>query len=219
MARSWGATQPVGEKAMRVLIVDDHPLYRAGLREIVKRLASKVEIWEAGDITGGLARAREAGDFDLITLDLRVPDAQGLSGLRMLRAAMPLVPAVIISMMDDPEAAEAAMGVGAAGFIAKSAGEDAILEALRSVLEGGLPVVLPPVAVAPGASKLTPRQRDVLGLVRRGMSNKEIATSLGISVATVQVHVSAILHALGLENRTQAAIAELAGASSFRRNQ
>jgi DNA-binding NarL/FixJ family response regulator len=194
---------------MRILIVDDHPAFRGGLREIVRRIDPGAEIREAGDIAGALGQARLAGgDLDLVTVDLKIPDARGLSGLRAIRAALPLVPAVVISMDEDAAAGQAVLGAGAAGFISKAADEEAIAGALREVLAGGCPVLQAPESPA-CAVRLTPRQRDVLGLVRKGLTNKEIAASLGIAVSTVQIHVSSILRVLGLENRTQAAVAQL----------
>src|SRR3954463_9726453 len=206
----------VGEST-RLVIADDHPLFRGALREAVSGLFEDVDIAEAGsfdDVAGLLDRG---GDVDLILLDLTMPGVRGFSGLMYLRAQYPTVPVVVVSANDDPSVIRRCMDFGASGFMPKTLGIDEMRQAIKKVLGGG--VWTPPdVDLSGGAdaesaalmarlASLTPQQVRVLMMLSEGMLNKQIAYELTVSEATVKAHVSAILQKLGVDSRTQAVIA------------
>jgi len=199
----------------RLLIADDHPLFRGALREAVSGLFERPDIAEAGafeEVTRELDRDAE---IDLILLDLSMPGVRGFSGLMYLRAQYPSVPIIVVSANDDPAVIRRCMDFGASGFIPKTLGIEAIRAAIARVLEGGLwtPPGIDIGAVSEAAglvtrlASLTPQQVRVLMMLSEGLLNKQIAYELGVSEATIKAHVSAILEKLGVESRTQAVIA------------
>ncbi len=203
---------------MRILVADDHALFRDGLRYLLSRLGDDVEIIEAKDCAEALTRVAERPDLDLLLLDLAMPGMDGLAGLRALRARNPEVPVVILAASEEPTDVRLALDGGAMGFIPKSSTSNVMLGALRLVLSGGVYVPpafldrfqagrIPVAAASLDALGLTPRQHDVLRLLGRGQPNKEIARVLGLAEGTVKLHISAILRALGVDNRTQAVLA------------
>ena len=199
-----------------VLIADDHPLYRDALKIVVAGAFADVACRESEDIASTLELlARQP--VDLVLLDLSLPDATGLDGLRRLRERHPTVPVVICSAHDDPHTVREAFREGAAGYLPKSSGSSLTQHALQIVRAGGSyvpsealretttePAAEPP---AQGAGQLTPRQLCVLELMEKGLSNKAIGRELGIGEITVKAHVSAVLRKLGVENRVQAVLA------------
>ncbi len=201
----------------RLVIADDHPLFRGALREAVAGLLTKVEIAEAGSFDEVVQLLERGGEVDLILLDLTMPGVRGFSGLVYLRAQHPEVPIVVVSAHDDPAVIRRCMDFGTSGFIPKTLGIEAMREAIARVLEGG--VWTPPdVDLSAGAdaetadlmarlASLTPQQVRVLMMLSEGLLNKQIAYELRVSEATVKAHVSAILQKLGVESRTQAVIA------------
>ena len=201
----------------RLLIADDHPLFRGALREAVNGLLQEAEIAEAGTFDEVAELLERGGEVDLVLLDLTMPGARGFSGLMYLRAQYPSVPVIVVSANDDPAAIRRCMQFGASGFIPKTAGVDAMRNAVARVLKGG--VWWPPDVDLAGGSDaetagliarmatLTPQQVRVLMMLSEGLLNKQIAFQLGVSEATVKAHVSAILQKLGVESRTQAVIA------------
>jgi DNA-binding NarL/FixJ family response regulator len=201
----------------RLVIADDHPLFRGALREAVSGLFSKVEITEAGSFDDIVQLLERGGEIDLILLDLTMPGVRGFSGLVYLRAQHPGVPIVVVSAHDDPAVIRRCMEFGTSGFIPKTLGIEAMREAIARVLKGGVwtpsDVDLSAGADAETAdlmtrlASLTPQQVRVLMMLSEGLLNKQIAYELGVSEATVKAHVSAILQKLGVESRTQAVIA------------
>ena len=199
----------------RIIIVDDHPLFRSALRQILSGGAEPVAVEEAADL-GALTAALGADrDCDLVLLDLNMPGAHGLSGLLLLRAQYPELPVMIISAVEDHKVIRRAFELGAAGYLTKSAGPPEIRAAIETVLAGNLAV---PAGVDLGAeddqsalarrlSSLTPQQVRVLMMLGDGLMNKQIAYELTISEATVKAHVSSILQKLDVDSRTQAVIA------------
>ncbi len=206
-----------GNSQNRLVIADDHPLFRGALREAVSGLLHQVEIAEAGSFDEVAELLEQGGDVDLILLDLAMPGVRGFSGLIYLRAQYPSVPVIVVSANDDPAAIRRCMEFGASGFIPKTVGVDAMREAISRVIGGG--VWTPPdVDLTAGSdaetaelmarmATLTPQQVRVLMMLSEGLLNKQIAFQLGVSEATVKAHVSAILQKLGVESRTQAVIA------------
>jgi len=212
------AETPSGD-AKRVLIADDHPLYRDALRAIVPQAFPGACVSEAGSQSEVCALATSDGAFDLIVLDLNLPGATGLSCLREVRASAPLTPIIVISATDDPHTMSEVVLAGAAGYVPKSAPRQVLIDALRAIMGGGS--YLPAGAVValrraqareesaarhPRRDELTSRQKRVLKLLAAGLSNKRIARELAISEITVKAHVSLILKKLGVANRVQAAI-------------
>ncbi len=201
----------------RLVIADDHPLFRGALREAVTGLLERAEIAEAGAFDEVAKLLDRGGEIDLILLDLTMPGVRGFSGLMYLRAQYPSVPIVVVSANDDPAVIRRCMDFGASGFIPKTLGIEAMRAAILRVLKGG--VWTPPdVDLAAGAdaetaallarlARLTPQQVRVLMMLSEGLLNKQIAYELSVSEATVKAHVSAILQKLGVESRTQAVIA------------
>jgi len=205
-------------EAKRVLIADDHPLYRDALQTVVPRACGAAEVAEAASQDDVMQRVASDTDFDLIFLDLNLPGATGLSCLHYIRGVAPLTPIIVVSGNDDPETMSEVVLAGAAGFVPKSAPRDVLVDAIRVIMGGGtyLPAAAVvalrrakspgPAAPEPARDKLTSRQMRVLRLLAKGMSNKDIARELDISEITVKAHVSLILKKLGVSNRTQAAI-------------
>jgi len=201
----------------RLVIADDHPLFRGALREAVSGLFADPDIAEAGSFDEVVGLIDRGGDVDLVLLDLAMPGVRGFSGLMYLRAQYPSVPVVIVSANDDPAVIRRCMDFGASGFIPKTLAVESIRAAIGRVLEGG--VWTPPdIDLERGADEeiarlmarlatLTPQQVRVLMMLSEGLLNKQIAYALGVSEATVKAHVSAILQKLGVESRTQAVIA------------
>ncbi len=201
----------------RFVIADDHPLFRGALRQTLEAMFSGVAIAEAGSLDAVTASLERDGDADLVLLDLNMPGVRGFSGLMYLRAQYPGVPVIVVSANEDASTVRHCMDFGAAGFIPKSLGVDAIRAAIESVLGGG--VWTPPdmdIAAVPAdataklvkrLATLTPQQVRVLMMLSEGLLNKQIAYELSVSEATVKAHVSAILQKLGVESRTQAVIA------------
>ena len=209
---------------MKVLVVDDHPLIREALRQVLRALAKNIELLEAGSATEALAAADKCDGLDLILLDLTLPGRDGYEVLRELRERYPSYPVVVLSASDQSEVVMRALDAGAMGFIPKTSSNEVLLGALRLVLSGG--VYLPaevlrhspaPALVSRSATAtagtgyrdlgLTERQAQVLALVVQGKPNKIICRELNLAEGTVKIHVTAILKALGVTNRTQAVIA------------
>jgi DNA-binding NarL/FixJ family response regulator len=201
----------------RLLIADDHPLFRGALREAVAGLFARADIAEAGAFDEVAKLLEGANEVDVILLDLAMPGVRGFSGLMYLRAQYPSLPVVIVSANDEPAVIRRCMDFGASGFIPKTLGVEAMREAIATVLRGG--VWTPPdidlsaaadaetTALLARLATLTPQQVRVLMMLSEGLLNKQIAYELGVSEATVKAHVSAILQKLGVESRTQAVIA------------
>lgn len=199
----------------RIIIVDDHPLFRAALRQTLASEAGDVTVDEAGDLVALSAALEADRDCDLVLLDLNVPGAHGFSGLLLLRAQYPEVPVMIISAIEDHKVIRRTFELGAAGYLPKSVGPADIRTAIDTVLEGEI-FVPDGVSLAGDdeqsalirrLSTLTPQQIRVLMMLSDGLMNKQIAYELAISEATVKAHVSAILQKLDVDSRTQAVIA------------
>ncbi|MFZ4809197.1 MAG: response regulator [Hyphomicrobiaceae bacterium] len=201
----------------RIVIVDDHPLFRGALSQALNGAIEKATIAEAGSLDELAKMLQVDANLDLVLLDLTMPGVQGLSGLLFLRAQHPDVPVVIVSASEEPGIIRRAIDCGASGYVPKSQPVERIREAVRTVLEGG---IWTPAEIDLGAepdretselvsrlSTLTPQQVRVLMMLGEGLLNKQIAYRLGVSEATIKAHVSAILQKLGVDSRTQAVIA------------
>ncbi|HEV2252185.1 MAG TPA: response regulator transcription factor [Streptosporangiaceae bacterium] len=195
-----------------VLIVDDHPVVRQGLRVLLE-VQDGIEVTgEAGDGPAALALAAER-EPDVVLLDLKLPAMDGLAVLAELRGAGTKAKVLILTSVTDPVAAGRAMREGAAGVLYKDVDPDALVRAIRAVYDGHL--LLAPEAAeyllrspdrAPGLDALTAREREVLAELAQGRSNREIARALHVAEKTVKAHVSSVLAKLGVQDRTQAAL-------------
>jgi len=203
--------------ATRLVIADDHPLFRDALRQAVASVVASAKIDEAGSFEELTALLDQDSDVDLVLLDLTMPGISGFSGLIYLRAQFPAIPVVIVSASDDGGTIRQSLDFGASGFIPKRFGVDTLRDAIMKVLDGDVWVPADTdlsSATDPELARLrdrlvtlTPQQVRVLMMLSEGLLNKQIAYELGVSEATIKAHVSAILQKLGVESRTQAVIA------------
>lgn len=203
--------------ATRLVIADDHPLFRDALRQAVGSVVASARIEEAGSFDELTALLDQDSDVDLVLLDLTMPGISGFSGLIYLRAQFPAIPVVIVSASDDGGTIRQSLDFGASGFIPKRFGVDTLRDAIMKVLGGDVWVPADTdlsSATDPEMARLrdrlvtlTPQQVRVLMMLSEGLLNKQIAYELGVSEATIKAHVSAILQKLGVESRTQAVIA------------
>jgi DNA-binding NarL/FixJ family response regulator len=202
---------------MKILVVDDHPLIQQALRQVLATLDPTLEFLEAQDASEAHAALSREPDTDLILLDLALPGCDGFQLLEDLRREWPGMPVLVLSATHDRETVEHALDLGAMGFIPKTANTRVLPEALQLVLAGGVYVPNEPARASaslrsrasftrPEQLGLTLRQADVLKLLVQGKPNKLICRDLKLSEGTVKVHVSAILRALNVRNRTQVVI-------------
>ena len=195
-----------------VLIVDDHPVVRQGLRVLLEVQDGIQVAGEAGDGPTALKLAAEH-DPDVILLDLKLPAMDGLAVLTELNARGTTSKVLVLTSVTDPVAAGRAMREGAAGVLYKDVDPDALVRAIRAVHDGHLLLapgaagtLLRPATWSPGLDALTTREREVLAELAKGRSNREIARALNVSEKTVKAHVSSVLAKLGVQDRTQAAL-------------
>jgi DNA-binding NarL/FixJ family response regulator len=220
---------------MKILVVDDHVLIREALRGVLKELKQDAVVLEAADCRQAMASVQSQTDLGLILLDLNLPDRDGFSVLGELRERYPAISVVVLSAQQDRGSVIRALDLGALGFIPKSGQRDVMLSALRLIFSGAIyipPEILTPDSLAqpspaqpklaqpkltraaaimtpvkPADLGLTGRQLDVLALMMHGMSNKAICRVLDLAEPTVKNHVTAILKALKVSNRTEAVVA------------
>lgn len=198
---------------MKILLIDDHPLFLEGMRTVLQQLEI-VSIKTSGSCEEALTMLDS--EFDLVLLDINLPGMSGLEGLQQIRNQIPATPLVVMSASEDRSKVMLAIEQGAKGYIPKSSTPEVMLNALQLVLSGG---VYLPMAVLDTVNSsqskttnvdgqaLTPRQVEVLKLLAEGHSNKAIGNQLSMAENTVRVHVSAILRFLDVSNRTEAGMA------------
>jgi DNA-binding NarL/FixJ family response regulator len=210
----------------RILVVDDHGLYRKGLRSTLEVAFPVSEISEADSFEAALIAIEALGNLDLILIDLNMPGFLSFDSLREARECYPRTRFLVISASDAKEDVLSCLAAGLHGFVSKLQLDEEIVGAVKSVLEGciyvppwlaQIGVLGPGRALRPGLHlhskppdalpRLTPRQRDVLPLLARGMSNKEIARTLKIAEATTKIHAAGLCRVLGARNRAEAAVA------------
>jgi len=201
---------------LKILLADDHPLFREGLKPLLHKLDAEIEIIEAKDYPSAFDAARRAGELDLALMDLYMPGMNEREGVIRFRAAFPDVPLIILSASEQPEDIQHLLDIGALGYITKSSPSEVILHALRLVLAGG--VYLPPSLLGGQASPeredetarqkaaLTLRQQEVLRELAQGKSNRQIAEALGVTEGTVKIHLATIFRLLQVNNRTEAVL-------------
>jgi DNA-binding NarL/FixJ family response regulator len=196
---------------IKVLLVDDHPVVRQGLRTFLDLQDDIAVVGEAADGASGVAAADELNP-DVILLDLRMPGSDGLEALHGLREHGNPARVLVITSFTEPSTVLPAVRAGASGYVYKDVDPPALAAAIRSVHAGHVllhPDVVRLLAVSdarPAGTTLTVREREVLAELARGRSNREIARGLSLSEKTVKTHVSAILTKLGVQDRTQAAL-------------
>jgi len=197
---------------VKLLVVDDHAIFRQGVAALLARAFPNAEVLEAPDSAAGLAAAEACADLDAVFLDLAMPGMDGLAALKAFGRARPGLPVIVLTAADDPELARQAFAAGALGYVPKSATSETLLAALRLVLQGE--IFVPSLMVrearphgpgrAGGAPPLTIRQLEVLEGLDAGLSNKAIANRLGLTEKTVKGHVTGVLRALGAADRGEA---------------
>ena len=201
---------------MNILLVDDHPLFLGGISAILQRLGDNVSILTSGSCEEALELIGQNKAIDLILLDLNLPGISGADGIKEIRQLLPATPLAVLSAAEERDKIMRVIEEGANGFIPKSSSADIIINAVRLIMSGG---VFLPMAILDSVNtksehnnkaqqhNLTPRQLDVLKQLSQGQPNKVIANQLGMAENTVRIHVSAILKALEVSNRTEAGVA------------
>ncbi len=201
----------------KVLIADDHPLFRAAMRQALAGIVGD-DIVEAASLDEARACLQQDDDIELVFLDLKMPGNEGLTGLSEVRTQFPNVLVVIVSAEEDPLLIRKAIDLGSSGYIPKSTPLPEIAQAVNQVLDGeqwlpaGLDEALPQYEsdaerdFAQRLAQLTPHQFKVLKMLADGLLNKQIAYELDISESTVKQHVSAVLRKLNVINRTKAGV-------------
>ncbi|MDH4550771.1 MULTISPECIES: response regulator transcription factor [Pseudomonas] len=196
----------------RIIVADDHPLFREALARTVQRVLPDARVEEAGSLAQVLALADAGEAPDTLILDLRFPGLSDVQCLARLRRQLSRTTLIIVSMVDDPGVVEQVMATGVDGFIGKSIAADELGATILAIRDGEVLVRYAPSGLLPNlggeyaAEQLTQRQQDVLRLIALGKTNKEIAKALAISPFTVRIHVSSLLKALGVSSRTAAAV-------------
>lgn len=202
-----------------VLIADDHPLFRDALQRAVLSAMPEASVHSADSVHSLLALVEQYPEADLLLLDLHMPGARGYSALAHIRGQFPGLPTIVVSGHEEAQVARRALAHGASAYIPKSSSGEDIVQAIRTVLDGD--VWLPPALLSDAGSglkddeaeiatrvaSLTPQQFRVLTMIAEGLLNKQIAYDLGVSEATVKAHMTAIMRKLGVNNRTQVALA------------
>ena len=208
---------------MRALIADDHWAYRAGMAPLLKKVDKDIDVVEANSFESVVEILNADRGFDLVLLDLHMPDMEPFAGLRAAREAAPEIPLLVVSMSESRRDVLRAIEGGAAGYIPKTSEPDQVLVAIQRVLDGEVSIPRALLETPDGEPRgeaqlgtiagglrdpfanLTRRQKQVLGRLSKGMQNADIARDLGLSVFTVKLHVSSIFKALNVSNRTEAA--------------
>jgi DNA-binding NarL/FixJ family response regulator len=204
---------------IKVLMVDDHVLFRDGMRYVLQQLAEEVEVLDSGNFVDGMQQAANNPDIDLALLDLNMPGSNGVKSILEFHESNPGIPLVVVSGSDHRDDIQKVMEYGAMGFISKLSSSKIMLGALRMVLDGG--VYLPPqllqqamAGLEPDStdkrstrsnkSLLTTRQLETLQMLSEGLSNKEISDRMDLAEGTVKIHTAAVYQALRVNSRLEA---------------
>ena len=207
------------ETPIRILLVDDHNLFRSGIRLLLSRNPDFEVVGEAADGLEGVKRAKELLP-DIVLLDLHMPGISGIEATQLLRQDVPDTHVILLTVSEDAEDLSAGLKAGAAGYLLKNIDADYLLDSLKRVMNGDSVISSdmtkklfaqirndsPAQPAAPEIEKLTPREKEILAQLAAGLSNKEIARKLDVAESTVKIHLQSILKKLGLSNRVQAAI-------------
>lgn len=203
---------------IRVLLVDDHTLFRSGIQSLLERHPEFAVVGEAGDGLEGAKRAKSL-EPDAVLLDLHMPGVSGLETLRMIIEENRSARVLMLTVSENGEDLSDALRAGATGYLLKNVGSEILIDAIRRAAQGESVVSAhmvsklveqmrrgSPTAMPPQGDKLSPREREILSLVARGDSNKEIARQLELAESTIKIHVQSILKKLNLTSRVQAAV-------------
>jgi DNA-binding NarL/FixJ family response regulator len=194
---------------VKILIVDDHALFRAGLRLLLSTIGQNVNCLEAADLKEGLALISQHTDLQLCLLDLALKNEHGLDAIQKIKETAPHVAVVVVSGADDVATIRRCIDAGAMSFIPKSVAPEALTQALQHVLKGAVYLPQQIVSALEKTDKhalLTPRQQQVLQCLSRGLPTKLIAREMGLSEHTVKEYIALVFQALGARNRTEAVI-------------
>lgn len=215
---------------MKILLADDHKLLRDGLRPLLGKVQTQVQVIEADDLPDAIAAVEAAGGVDLALLDLRMPGMNGLSGLTAFMGCFPNTRVVVLSAFGDSDTVLAAIRAGAAGFIPKTIGGRGFVSALRLIMSGEIyvpgntllemdeqtrpmpepsqeqpaPDKLEQGSAAANGDEFSDREREIMRLVVDGTPNKVIARQLGLQEPTVKACLRGLFRKIGAANRTQA---------------
>lgn len=204
---------------MKIMLVDDHVLFREGMRLVLQQVPGVTEVMEAGSFNEGLKLAEDNPDIDLALLDLNMPGSEGAVSIRYFNQRYPHIPVVVVSGEESRSIMEKVMSAGALGFVCKNSSASVMVSALNLVLSGGVyvpPQMLRQPEIPTQAERadrrstrtnefgLTARQMEVLQCIAAGMSNKEIAEKLCLAEGTVKIHVAATYQTLRVGNRMEA---------------
>lgn len=192
---------------MKIILADDHALIRESLSLYLGRLGTDVTIQEASTFDEAYRTLDVSALPDLIVLDLMMPGMKDYEGLKTLTDEYPQVPVVILSAVEDMSHARKSLELGARGYIPKTIRGPELIDALKQVLDGQQVMpeeLLVNLDLQPEVSALTQREREVLILLTKGHSNREIADKLGIKEITVKVHLKSVFRKFKVNNRTQA---------------
>lgn len=200
-----------------IIVADDHPLFRQALSMTLQGSLTNPELVEAEDLSSLQTAVENNSHADLILLDLHMPGSEGFSALIFLVAHFPTIPVIIVSAHDDSDIIRRAMNHGASGFLSKSSSVEEMGKAIKTVLDGGIYLAEPlpdahanpedELQIAEKLSLLTPQQFRVAIMVGHGLLNKQVAYELGVTEATVKAHMTEIFRKLGVQSRTQVALA------------
>lgn len=206
------------EKTIRVLLVDDHTLFRSGIKALLQRAAGFDVVGEAGDGLEGVKRAKSLKP-DVVLLDLHMPGMSGREAVQLIVEDVPDVHVVMLTVSEDAEDLLETLRAGAQGYLLKNIDADFLIDSVRRAADGESVMSAQMMAklmqnvrgpaVAPAATshaKLSPRERETLAFLARGASNKEIARALDLAESTVKIHIQGILKKLGMTSRVQAAV-------------
>jgi DNA-binding NarL/FixJ family response regulator len=194
---------------VKILIVDDHALFRAGLRMLLGSIGHDVSCVEAGTVAEALSRIAQHTDIELCLLDLSLKSEHGLSAIEHIKTTAPQVAVIVVSGSEDSATIRSCIDAGAMSFIPKSVAPEVLTHALQRVLAGAVYLpdqVVTALAASPPAPALTPRQQQVLQGLNRGLPTKLIARELDLSEHTVKEYIAIIFQTLGVHNRTEAVI-------------
>jgi DNA-binding NarL/FixJ family response regulator len=194
---------------MKILIVDDHALFRAGLRMLLATIGHKVTCLEAASVADALALIGQNPDLQLCLLDLSLRNENGLGAIQRIKQSVPQVAVVVVSGADDSATIRSCIDAGAMSFIPKSVAPEVLTQALQHVLSGAVYLpdqIMSAMKEVPDRVQLTPRQQQVLRCLSRGLPTKLIARELDLSEHTVKDHIAMLFQALGASNRTEAVI-------------
>jgi NarL family two-component system response regulator LiaR len=202
----------MSDKPIRVMIVDDHRMVRHGLKTFLAGQKDLLIVAEAGDGHEAVERTGQAQP-DVILMDVVMPTMDGPTATAKIRQAFPHIQIIALTTFLEPELVESALKSGAIGYLLKDVGAARLADAIRAAARGQPTIdssaahLLVPRAGQPSpvGEDLTGRERDILALLVRGLTNKQIATELHLSPGTVRIYVSQILTKLGVSNRTEAA--------------